>query len=353
MTAAETGITIPSTTVISASEELALVTSILRALGAPSSEADLQAEHLLEADLRGHPSHGLRRLPVLVERIRNGVAVPGATPVLTWATPSFASLDGARGLGPVVAHEAIAQATARAASTGVAVVAVSNANHVGILATYVERIALDGRIGLAVTTSEALVHAFGGRRGLIGTNPLALGIPARPRPFVLDMATGEVAMGRILAHAERGEAIPAGWALDAAGEPTTDARAAASGSIAPFGGAKGYGLGLGIELLVAALCASALGTEVRGTLDVSSVCNKGDVFAVLDPEALGLPDVATAVSPYLELVRSDGGDSHTVAVPGDGSADRRASRLAEGVPVATSVLAAVRALDRELGGRTR
>lgn len=343
-----------ATTTIAAHEARRLGTEILVALGACEHEATQQVEHLLEADLRGHPSHGLRRLPVLVERIRNGVAVPGAEPVVVWHTAAFASLDARRGLGPVVAHAAIDHALERATETGIALVAVSNANHVGMLAPYVERIATNGRIGLAMTTSEALVHAFGGRRAMIGTNPLAIGLPAEPRPFVLDMATGEVAMGRILAHAERGEAIPQGWALDAAGEPTTDPLAAVAGSIAPFGGAKGYGLGLGLELLVAALSASALGTEVRGTLDVGSVCNKGDVFVVVDPEPLQLGDIATAISPYLEQVRTDGGTTTgAVAVPGDGSADRRARRLLEGVPVATSVLEALRLLERDLTGAPR
>ena len=115
--------------------------------------------------------------------------------------------------------------------------AVRGANHLGILAPYAEAVADQGMIGIALTTSEALVHPSGGRTAMIGTNPVAIAVPARPDPLVLDMATGEVSMGRILRHAELGEPIPPGWAVDAAGEPTTDAAAAAAGAISPFGAA--------------------------------------------------------------------------------------------------------------------
>jgi LDH2 family malate/lactate/ureidoglycolate dehydrogenase len=188
-------------------------------------------------------------------------------------------------------------------------------------------------IGIAITTSEALVHPFGGRVAMIGTNPLAISVPARPGPLVLDMATGEVSMGRILRHARVGQPIPLGWALDAAGEPTTDPAEAAA--ISPFGGAKGSGLGLALEVLVATLTASALGRDVHGTLDADDACNKGDVFLVADPSALPGGFRADAVSAYLDAVRATPVQEGAAAVrvPGDRARAERARRQQAGVDI--------------------
>ncbi len=337
--------------VLTADNERALIVLIMVALGAPEDEAHVQAEQLVEGDLRGHASHGIQRLPLIVERIRNGVTVLGAEIAVEWPKPAFAAIDGARGLGPVVANKAVELISERARETGVAAAAVRNNNHVGMLAPYVETLAARRQLGLATTTSEALVHPFGGRRAMIGTNPLAIAIPAEPDPFVFDMATGEVSMGRILAHLNRGQPIPAGWALDEHGAPTTDPGAAAHGSISPFGGAKGYGLGLAIELLVAALTGAGLGRAVRGTLDATAVCNKGDVFVCLDPPALGLSDVATGVTPYLHDIRQEsGGAGESVAVPGDRSRDRRRERLESGVPIPVGLWDRLQAIRGEVGG---
>src|SRR6185312_10108367 len=129
-----------------------------------------------------------------------------------------------------------------------------------------------------------------------------IGVPATPDPLVLDMATGLVAMGKIYDYANRGEPIPPGWALDEDGNPTTDAAAAKEGAIAPFGGAKGYALGLTLEVLVTALSGAAIGTDVKGTLDSDMVCNKGDLFIAIAPRKN--ERVAALVSAYLDEIRS-------------------------------------------------
>jgi L-2-hydroxycarboxylate dehydrogenase (NAD+) len=340
---------LPRSVFVSADEERTLAVSILAALGAPADEAAIQAEQLVEADLRGHASHGIQRLPLIVDRIRNGVTVPGAQIEVNWQTPTVASIDAGRGLGPVVALRVVELISVRARETGIAVAAVRNNNHLGMLGPYVEALARRGQLGLAMTTSEALVHPFGGRKAMVGTNPLAIAIPADPDAFVLDMATAEVSMGRILAHLNRGEPIPSGWALDEQGAPTTDPEAAARGSISPFGGAKGYGLGLAIELLVGALTGSAVGRAVRGTLDATAVCNKGDLFVCLDPSALGLPEVAASVTPYLREIREDSDGAGTcVTVPGDRCRVRRRERLERGVPIPLGLWDQLKAIRDEV-----
>lgn len=310
-----------------------LANAILLDHGVPHPFAAEQADLLVEAELRGLPSHGLLRLPRIVERIRNGVANPRATGLHDWVNQSFLRVDGQGGLGPVVALAALEAACARAAETGVCVAAIANSNHLGMLAWYVERLASRGHASIALTTSEALVHPWGGRVAMVGTNPIAIGVPAEPEPFVLDLATSLVAMGRIHDHANRGEPIPPGWALDCDGNPTTDPEAAKQGAIAPFGGAKGYALGIGFEVLVAALTGSAIGRDVVGTLDSERPCNKGDLFIVFGQQNSA---ATRLVSSYLDEVRRSPAAAGVAAVevPGDGMRRRRAAALKEGVRIA-------------------
>lgn len=304
--------------------------------GVPKTNAQLQVELLMEAELRGRPSHGLQRLPRVVDRINNGVANPTTEGSVQWRGSSLLDIDGEQGLGPVVAMHALRQITARAKETGVAVACIKNNNHLGMLAFYAERIAQQGQTLIALSTSEALVHPWGGRKSMVGTNPIAIGVPAQPMPFVLDMATSLVSMGEIHAHAHRREPLKPGWALDAEGNPTIDAHAAKLGAIAPFGDAKGYALGLAFEVLVASLTASALGTDVRGTLDAEQLCNKGDVFIVVEPASAG---VATSISAYLDAIRAcaPADPQRPVAVPGDRAHARRAQSLREGLTLTTEV----------------
>jgi LDH2 family malate/lactate/ureidoglycolate dehydrogenase len=166
---------------------------------------------------------------------------------------------------------------------------------------------------------------------MIGTNPIAIGVPASPHPMVLDMATGLVSMGKIHDHANRGAPIPLGWALDENGDPTTDAGAAKKGAIAPFGGAKGYALGIAFEVLVASLAASAIGTDVKGTLDSTNVSNKGDLFIVIaPPHAEG---AKALVSEYLDNIRNaaPADPEHPVLAPGDRAHKVRAQSEKRGV----------------------
>lgn len=335
---------------ISAAEERELIETVLAASDVPAGEARAQAEQLLEADLRGHPSHGLQRLPVIVGRLRSKVIV--ARPVVTfdWFTPSAGVIDGGRGLGPVVANCAVEALAERASASGLAALAIRNANHVGILAPYLEPMAARGLIGIASTTSEPLVHPWGGRRAMLGTNPIAIAIPARPTAFVLDMATGVVSMGKILAFGAAGRSLPEGWALDADGASTTDALRAASGAIAPFGGAKGYALGLALELLVAGLSGTALGRQVVGTLDAELPCTKGDLFLAIDPHAFGADDLAERISPFLDALRDMPSDTDRgmVRVPGDRAREERERRLAAGIEHSDATLQKANALREKL-----
>lgn len=320
-------------------DEIALIGEILQRHGASAEPAGVQARWLTEADLRGHPSHGLQRVPTIVGRMRAGLITADSTPEFLWRSQSALVVDGQRGFGPVVGLATVRELVRRVGATGVAIGAVHGANHLGLLGPYVEEIAAHGLIGLSMTTSEALVHAWGGHTRVLGTNPIAIAIPAEPEPFVLDMATGAVSMGRVLAHARNRVPLEEGWAVDGTGTPTLDPDLAVGGAISPFGGPKGYGLGLAVELMVAALTGTALGTAVHGTLDTERESTKGDLFMVVDPAGFGAHDIPARLSQYLEDVRRSGESERgrRVAVPGDRSRTTRARRLSEGFAVDDSV----------------
>ncbi len=328
-----------------------LVEQVFVALGATESIARYQTDQLIEGDLRGHPSHGVQRLPMLVRRIRNGVADPATTGEHVWRNRSVLTVDGGRGLGPPVAMVALESIVARAHEEGIAVASISNANHLGMLAPYMERAADSGVVGIAMTTSEPLVHAWGGKESAVGTNPIAFGIPTADKPVVVDLATGQISRGKVIDHANRGVRLPPHSAVDADGNPTTDPVAALEGSISPFGGPKGYALAVAIELLVGGLTRSALGQSVVGTLDSDNVCNKGDLLLCLDPGTVLGEDRSGLLSAFVDELRASPPREadRPVTVPGDRSRTARAERLEHGlVTVSGSVWADITRIAMEL-----
>lgn len=328
---------------LSIDEATALAHDVLCAAGVGTDAAALQADLVVEAELRGHRSHGLLRIPTIVGRIRAGLIDPSAEGRITWRGTALADIDGENGLGCVVGSRAVDVLAQRAEESGVAAAALRRTSHLGMLSWYVERVARRGQIAIATCTSEALVHPWQGRTAMLGTNPLAIAVPAEPDPLVLDMSTGAVSMGRVIDHARRGVPLSPGWAVDAAGEPTTDPADALLGAISPFGGAKGYALGVALEALIGSLTGTPLGRDVHGTLDETHPVSKGDVFIVFDRPAT---DATAGVSAYLDAVRrTPPRDERTpVTVPGDGSARRREAALASGIDVADETLAALHRL---------
>ncbi|HET6740256.1 MAG TPA: Ldh family oxidoreductase [Kribbella sp.] len=318
----------------------ALAERLLTAAGVPAPAAARQAELLVVAEAKRVPSHGLLRLPRLLRRLTNGTASPTNTGRHEWISPCYLSVDGEQGLGPVVALRALEAIVPAAQRHGVAVCSITNNNHLGMLGFYAGLMAERGLACLGMTTSEALVHPSGGTEAMLGTNPLALAVPAQPHPLLLDMATSQVSMGKVHDHALRGVPLEPGWALDAAGNDTVDPVAAKSGSIAPFGGAKGYGLGLGLGAMVTFLTGAAYGTAVGGTLDDERPSNKGDLFVLLS----GAGHSATE---YLDEVRNSrrADPAVPVAVPGDGARARYRESVANGIEIADDLWRELTTLD--------
>lgn len=314
--------------IIPAEQVRDVIVQTLRTHGATEPDSYCQANILLEADLRGQHSHGVRRVATLAARLTNGVATSGITPGFTWVAGARLHVDGFRGLGPAVAQQTLKELIPSARRHGIGIASITNANHLGMMAPYVEYLAAEGCIGIALTVSEALVAPWGGSRAMVGTNPIGIAIPTATEPVVLDMSTAAVSAGRIIDYAARGEPLQHGWAVDANGESTTDASAAVDGAISAFGGSKGYALGLAFEVLVGVLAGTSFGRDVHGTLDTHLVATKGDVFI-----AIPASSDHTALTAYLDQLRGEGNAEQPVLIPGDRARALRADRLRNGIPL--------------------
>jgi (2R)-3-sulfolactate dehydrogenase (NADP+) len=239
-----------------------LATDLLSAAGMPLDNAKRTAWCTSVAEAWGVASHGLLRLPYYLLRIQAGGYPPDAELSTVTDTGPLVTLDGGGGLGHWQAWRAAELAAGRCARYGIAAVGVANSGHCGALGLYTVPGIEAGQITLVFTNGPAVMPAWGGARPLLSTSPLAAGIPTRPRPIIVDMATSAVARGKIAAHARNGTPLPRGWALDAAGRPTTDARAALHGLLAPLGGAKGFALALLVEALAGGLAGPNLSADV-------------------------------------------------------------------------------------------
>lgn len=238
--------------------------AVLEKVGVPNENAEMVAHSLTAANLRGVDTHGITRLPIYVERVQARLTNGRTQGRVLSESETTAVYDGEDGLGQVVGTRAMQLAIAKAQSAGLAAVTATNSTHFGTAAYYAMMALPHDMIGISLTNSPSLMAPWGGKRPFFGTNPLAIAVPAgQENPFVFDMATSVVARGAIILAAKKGEQIPPTWALNADGEPTTDAKEAnEGGALLPLGGHKGFGLAMAIEVMVATLAGGPFGTHI-------------------------------------------------------------------------------------------
>lgn len=254
--------------------------------GVNRTHAQTVAQSLVHADLRGIESHGLSRLPIYLKRIEAGVIGLAQEPELVQQDGATALIDGNNHLGAVVGGAALEKAVALARQAGVGLVGVRHSNHFGSCSFYAERAMEQGLILLVLSNAPESMAPTGGIRPFLGTNPIAIGIPAgEETPFLLDMATSVAARGKIALAAKQGEPIPEGWAIDQDGHATSDPQRALLGSLLPIGGAKGYGLAMFVDILCGLLAGAASGPAVQSLYDNwTKPQNIGHVFLTIDIE---------------------------------------------------------------------
>lgn len=330
--------------------------AIFEAVGSPPTIAARVADALVDANLVGHDSHGVIRIPQYVAAVKDGEVVPGAEPKLLKETAVSALLDGGWGFGQVVAMKASELAIEKARSQGIAAVGCVKVNHIGRVGEYPETMAKRGIIGFVVAGGfggrGGRAAPFGGREGILGTNPLSFGIPSGgDEPMLVDFATTAVAAGKIQVARAKGTPLPAGSILDKDGNPTNDAEAFyAGGVMLPFGGHKGYALSMVVELL---------GRVLTGADDYHEPGRGGAVYersgtlvVAIDPALFRDPAAfAHGVDATLRKIKAvppaPGFDE--VLVPGEPETRTRAQRQRDGIHVEDATVAAIRKTAAELG----
>jgi (2R)-3-sulfolactate dehydrogenase (NADP+) len=322
----------------------ALAHRALAAAGAAPAMAAVTARSLVAAEAEGQSGHGLSRVPQYCAFLRNGRADGAAVPMVVAERGGAALIDARHGLAYPALALARAEAARRAAAFGIAFCGITNSHHSGAMGLPVAALARDhGLVALAFTNSPAAMPIPGGRRPLLGTNPVAAAFPRRAAdPLVIDMALSEVARGRIMVAAKEGRPIPEGWAIDAEGRPTTDPSTALGGAMLAMGGTKGALLALVVELLCCALTGAAFGFEADSFfVDAGNRPRLGQAILAIDPGALaGRDAVLDRVEVLIAAMLADDG----VRLPGARRAGLAAEAVAEGIAIPDALLATLHGL---------
>ena len=299
---------------ITAENERSIVTEILKKMNIPDEDACIVADVTVDADLKGFSSHGIGRFPQYIRGLKAGTIDPEAEITIEKETVSMALLNGNHKFGHVVTYTAMEIAMEKAKETGIGVVGVHGSNHFGVAGYYSDMAIMQDMIGIVVANTEPAVAPIGGKEPIIGTNPIAIGIPSNTHYVSVDMATSASARGKLLEAKRKGEKIPENVALDVEGNPTIDPEAALKGSILPFGAHKGYALSFMIEIIAGPLVRAAFGKQVTGTANPEELCTKGDLVIALDPSKFS--DIETfkeQVDDFIAEVKGSG----NVFIPGD------------------------------------
>ncbi len=329
-----------------------LTRGIFEKIGVPSAGAAWMARLLVQANLRGHDSHGVIRIPQYIASWKKGDADPTAEPVIVQEGPATALLDGKSGFGQIVARRGMELAMDKAAAIGIAAVGVYNSNHIGRLADYTEMASERDMLALLAVNAGGAgqrMAPWGGRAARLSTNPIAFAGPTGgSAPISFDIATTMAAEGKVRVKRNRKEALPAGWVLDADGKPTTDPTAiygTPPGTILPVGGHKGYSLALMIEILAGIVGRGGYSTEHPGPL------RNGMFMVVVDIGRFVVPGTFRSevddLVRYLKTSPTVPGVEQ-ILVPGEPEAITEAARRTAGIFVEEETWRQIAAIAREL-----
>ena len=331
---------------ITMEEARSRVAAAMQAAGANAAMAKATARALVLAEAQGLASHGLSRVAQYAGHLHNGRVNGAATPTVIKSKGAAAVVDAQEGLAFAACELAVNEAVARAREFGISVVGVTNSHHCGVVIDHLRAAAEAGMVGLGFANSPSAMPAAGGRHPIFGTNPIAAIFPRRGDavPLMVDLSLSEVARGKLMLAAKEGKPIPAGWALDAQGNPTTDPKAGLEGSMLPIGAAsspKGAMLALVVELLVTALIGANFGFEASSFfVDEGNRPRIGQTFIVIDPDALaGREGFLDRVEVLVREMLVDDG----VRLPGARREALLAKARVEGLTIGDELLASLRA----------
>ncbi len=325
---------------------------LLEAAGMPGDDAWLTADSLIAANLRGVDSHGVQLIPPYVAQIQAGNIRAGVRGRVDREEGACMVYDAQHGVGQVTSYECCQHAIRMAKEFGMASVSARDANHFGAAAYWAQMMSREGMLAMVFCNATPLVAPWQGREPRFGTNPICVSLPG-PDLWLLDMATTTVAMNRIYKAEASGEPeIPAGWALNAEGEPTTNTAEAVKGSPMPLGGYKGSGLSFLIEILCAVLSGGAMSTQVGGLRVMDRPIRTSHFFLAMEVSRfMPLEEFSTRMEFLVNLVKGSqpakGYDE--VLVAGDPEWRSEAERIANGIPVSFGIWNSLLTLAGNLG----
>jgi LDH2 family malate/lactate/ureidoglycolate dehydrogenase len=324
---------------------IAFTRDALLASGVPAADADLAAKVMIEADVTGFDAHGIFRLKFYVDNLKAGRVNPKANIKVLQRSPATALIDGDNGIGHLVMTYAANLAVELARASGIGWVGARQSNHAGAAGVYAEMPVAHNMVGIYAAVSTANHMAiWGGAEALLGTNPIAIGIPAgQEAPFVLDIATSVASYGTVRQYAVSGQPMPEGWIVNSTtGKPITDAKKSGDGVLLPIGGHKGSGLAIVIGLLAGVLNGAAFGRDVKDmTAPGDGPSNTGQFMVAIDVGRFVPPDVfAAEMDRQLVDLRSSkrlpGVDA--IRIPGEHRRRRRRERTASGVALTPTLI---------------
>ncbi len=317
-----------------------LATTVLVNSKTSPENAAAVARAFVKADADGIASHGVARLPAYADQAKAGKVDGLAAPQVTRTAAATLSVDAKSGFASPAIEAGIRAALDLVPETGIVGLGIAKSHHAGVLGHHVEPFADAGLIAIGFTNSPAAIAPWGGNRALYGTNPIAFACPRNGEPsIVADLSTSVVARGKIKLAADKGEQIPLGWATDADGKPTTDAKAAMSGSLVAIGDAKGAALAMMVEILSATLNASNHGFEASSFFDDKGPPpHIGQFFIVIDPARFAGGGFADRLAVLMQAILEQPG----TRLPGVRRFDIRARTANEGVDIPDALLADLR-----------
>ena len=328
---------------LSLGEAEALARQALVSNRTSAESAGPTARALVAAEADGQAGHGLSRVPSYAIQSRAGKVNGFATPTVERVAGAALRVDAAFGFAYPAIELAIDALVPLTKDNGIAVAAIHRSHHFGQAGAHAERLAERGLLALVLANSPKAMAFWGGRKAMLGTNPLAFSapLPNGAPPLVIDLAMSVAARGRIVAAEKAGKPIPNDWAVDADGQPTSDPKAALGGTLLPIGGAKGGALALMIEILAAAVTGSAFGWEASSFFDDrGGPPNLGHVFIALDPGRLSAGGYESRMATIIDAIAVEPG----VRLPGTRRLASRARAAAEGVTITPALHEEIRAL---------
>ena len=261
----------------------AYCSKLMQTQGVPEDEAEIVADHLVEAELYGVSSHGVSRTSIYLKRLKEGVVNPKWSYQVEQEHAATVQWNACNSMGMVTGVKAMERCIEKARESGCCFITVSHSNHFGMAGYYARMAAQQGMIGVCGTNAPPNIAPWGSYKAYVGTNPLAIAAPRHGEPVLLDMAPSVVAMGKVILAAKLGKSIPEGWAITADGYPTTDPNLGMKGTVLPIGGPKGYGLSLFMDILCGLLSGAEFGPYLGNMWnDFVNPQNVGHIFFAAD-----------------------------------------------------------------------